>query len=411
MSKSSYFFGQTVLGQVFGLIPNTIINKVVKNTNSDFAIKKCTTKNHLFTMCYAVLCDVTGLRHISDGLIGMQGGLTQIGITYVPPKSTLADSNKNRPSEVFSQLYQCLYKHHCVYLSDRALVEPLLEKAYAIDSTTMPLFKNILKATGRKSKDGKEVGGIKAHVQISLLDNLPMNVKHTSGATSDHSFLSAVQLNPFDIAIFDKAYIDYAQYAKWSSEGIYFVTREKENAKGTMVLDRDLPDDKDFEILKDEDNLKVFKDEKGQEQNLLLRRVVVWSDKHQATIVLLTNMFHLEATEISMLYRKRWRIELLFKQLKQNFPLKYFVGDNANAIEIQIWCTLIVNLLLTIIQLKVKNKKMSYALIVSIIRQHATSYLNIIKYLQNPDGLRLCYNNMTTRLKKNRQTNLFANTS
>lgn len=411
MSKSSYFFGQTVLGQVLGLIPNAIINKVVKNTNSDFAIKKCTTKNHLFAMCYAVLCDITGLRHISDGLIGMQGALTQIGITYVPPKSTLSDSNKNRPSEVFSQIYQGLYQHHYAFLSDRVLAEPLLAKAYAIDSTTMSLFKAILKASGRKSKDGKAVGGIKAHVQISLLDNLPMNIKHTSGATNDHTFLSAIKLNPFDIAIFDKAYVDYTQYAKWCSEYIYFVTREKENAKGTMVLDRDLPDDKDFEILKDENNLKVYKDEKGQEQNLLLRRVVVWSEIHQAKIVLLTNMFHLEASEISMLYRKRWRIELLFKQLKQNFPLKYFVGDNQNAIEVQIWCVMIVNLLLTIIQLKVKNKKMSYALIVSIIRQHATSYLNIIKYLQNPDGLRLCYNNMTERIKKERQTNLFVNTS
>ena len=63
-------------------------------------------------MCYAVLCDITRLRHISDGLIGMQGALSQIGINYVPSKSTLADSNKNRSSEVFAQLYQGLYKHY-----------------------------------------------------------------------------------------------------------------------------------------------------------------------------------------------------------------------------------------------------------------------------------------------------------
>jgi len=156
-------------------------------------------------MSYAVLCDVTGLRHISDGLIGMQGGLTQIGITYVPPKSTLADSNKNRPSEVFSQIYQGLYKHHYAFLSDRVLSEPLLAKAFAIDSTTMPLFKAILKASGRNQKTVNRLEGLKRIVQISLLDNLPMNIKHTSGATSDHTFLSAVKLNPFDIAIFDKA--------------------------------------------------------------------------------------------------------------------------------------------------------------------------------------------------------------
>ena len=30
---------------------------------------------------------------------------------------------------------------------------------------------------------------------------------------------------------------------------------------------------------------------------------------------------------------------MFFKKLKQNFPLKYFLGDNVNAIEIQIWVT------------------------------------------------------------------------
>ena len=157
----------------------------------------------------------------------MQGALSQIGINYVPSKSTLADSNKNRSSEVFAQLYQGLYKHYLPFLLDKTAVAPLLANAYAIDSTTILLFKAILKASGRKSKDGKSVGGIGAHVQISLLNNLPMNIKHTSGATIDHSFLPSLQLKPFDIAIFDKAYVDYQQYDKWTQEDIYFVTREK----------------------------------------------------------------------------------------------------------------------------------------------------------------------------------------
>ncbi len=59
---------------------------------------------------------------------------------------------------------------------------------------------------------------------------------------------------------------------------------------------------------------------------------------------------------IALIYKKRWQIELLFKQLKQNFPLKYFLGDNENAIKIQIWSTLIVNLLLTVIHKKTKRK-------------------------------------------------------
>ncbi|WP_139125892.1 transposase, partial [Arcticibacter eurypsychrophilus] len=73
-------------------------------------------------------------------------------------------------------------------------------------------------------------------------------------------------------------------------------------------------------------------------------------------IQFLTNIFDMETQQIGQLYKMRWQIELLFKQLKQNFPLKYFLGDNENAIKIQIWCTLIANLLFTIIKKQLKQK-------------------------------------------------------
>jgi len=412
MSKSKYFFGQNILGQVLKLIPNAIVTKAVKQTGSDFAVKKFSTLNHLYTMCYAVLADVTGLRHVCDGLLAMGDKLQHLGMDYVAPKSTLSDSNKNRSSEVFGQIYQGLYAHYQSFFSDSSMVEPLLRKAYAVDSTTMSLFKAILKASGRKSKDGNSKGGIKSHVQIRLLDELPMNIHYTAGAANDHEFLKHLILEKGDIAIFDKAYVDYSQYAKWSNEGISFVTREKDNGKSIVLLERNLPDDKDFEILLDEEIIKQYKDSDNQPQKMVLRRIVVWSAKHQDTLVLLTNIFYLEAAEISMLYRKRWRIELLFKQLKQNFPLKYFLGDNENAIQIQIWCCLIINLLITYIKLKVLRKPMSFALLVSIIRQHLMSYINSIEYLKNPKGLRTEFKkSYPFRRNYQSQTDLFINTS
>jgi hypothetical protein len=313
---------------------------------------------------------------------------------------------------VFGQIYQGLYAHYRSFISDSSTVEPLLRNAYAIDSSTISLFKAILKASGRKSKDGNSKGGIKSHVQIRLLDELPMNVRYTAGAANDHDFLKHLILEKGDIAIFDKAYVDYAQYAKWSKDGINFVTREKDNAKSIVISERDLPDDKDFEILLDEEIIKEYKDADNQPQKLVLRRIVVWSDKHQAKIVLLTNMFYLDAAQISLLYRKRWRIELLFKQLKQNFPLKYFLGDNENAIRIQIWCCLIVNLLITVIKLKAANKKMSFALTVSIIRQHLMSYINILTYLKYPEGLRAEFKkSYGFRNKYDTQTKIVFNTT
>ena len=68
--------------------------------------------------------------------------------------------------------------------------------------------------------------------------------------------------------------------------------------------------------------------------------------------------------------------------MKQNFPLKYFYGDNENAIQIQIWCVLIANLLLTILQKKIR-KKWSYSNFVSLYRKHLFSYVNFERFFNN----------------------------
>ncbi|MBK7442025.1 MAG: transposase [Bacteroidetes bacterium] len=86
---------------------------------------------------------------------------------------------------------------------------------------------------------------------------------------------------------------------------------------------------------------------------------------------------------IADLYKRRWQIETLFKRIKQRYPLKYFLGDNPNAIEIQIWATLICDLLVRIIQKTVNqtgNKHWAYSTISGMIRQHLMNYFNIIDF-------------------------------
>ena len=92
----------------------------------------------------------------------------------------------------------------------------------------------------------------------------------------------------------------------------------------------------------------------------------------------------MRANLVSAIYKLRWQIELLFKQLKQNFPLKYFVGDNENAIEIKIYCPLIANLLMTVVQKTVK-RKWSFSNLVSFCKIHIFNYIHLIEFLTNPD--------------------------
>ncbi len=95
-------------------------------------------------------------------------------------------------------------------------------------------------------------------------------------------------------------------------------------------------------------------------------------------------MFETRPDFIAAIYKLRWLIELLFKQLKQNFPLKYFLGDNENAIKIQIYCALIVNLLLTVVQKQLK-RSWSFSNLVSFCRIHLFKYLHLMRFLENPE--------------------------
>jgi IS4 transposase len=114
-----------------------------------------------------------------------------------------------------------------------------------------------------------------------------------------------------------------------------------------------------------------------------LRKVSYWDNENKRCLEFITNIHGMNAGHIALIYKKRWQIELLYKQLKQNFPLKYFLGDNENSIKIQIWCTLIVNLLLTVVAKRIK-RKWSFSNLASFCRLHLLNYINLQKFLNDP---------------------------
>ena len=98
----------------------------------------------------------------------------------------------------------------------------------------------------------------------------------------------------------------------------------------------------------------------------------------------LTNNMRMAPATIAALYEKRWQIEVLFKRLKQNYPLKYYLGDSENAIQIQIWCALIADLLLKVIK-QTAGKRWSFSNLVSMIRLHMMTYVNLKEFLRSPE--------------------------
>ena len=113
-------------------------------------------------------------------------------------------------------------------------------------------------------------------------------------------------------------------------------------------------------------------------------RIITYADEKKHKLVsLLTNDFDMSADTIVAIYRRRWQVESLFKQIKQNFPLRYFYGESANAIKIQIWVTLIANLLLSVLQSSLQ-RSWSFSGLATIVRITLMYYINMEKLFNNP---------------------------
>ena len=62
----------------------------------------------------------------------------------------------------------------------------------------------------------------------------------------------------------------------------------------------------------------------------------------------ITNEFKLLAKEVSQAYRKRWDIEVFFRFIKQELNVSHLVSLNKNGIEVMLYMTLIVAMLILI---------------------------------------------------------------
>ena len=396
MNQSTNFLGQHLFSQILSLSSKHQLSGVFTSTKANRYYKQLKVWEHYVTMMYAVLTNSTSLREVLMGLELAEGKLNHLGMDYVPPRSTLSDGNKNRPADVFKSIYHYLYGQYKRNLSDSTLPRELLANLYLLDATVFSLFKAILKTSGRSPADGKKKGGIKKNTVIHAESLMPVLLQFGAAADNDQKIYATLHLPRGSYIVFDKGYNNYRQYARFDEQGIFFITRQKDNAVYTSVEEFDLSEQTPESILKDERIELTYKDEQGRECKLQLRRIVYWIDKDKQLYEFITNNFELDAFTVSQIYKYRWKIELFFKKLKQNFPLQYFLGDNQNAIEIQIWCALIALLLLSAIH-SMNKSKMAFSNFVHIVRLHLLNYIGIAEVIK-------AYNAKRTRNAKAENT-------
>jgi len=365
----------SLFSQLIAVFDRKHFYRLVMKHNAQRHSKGFSSWDQFVSMLFCQLAQAKSLREICGGLACCVGKLRHLGMTVAPKKSTLSYANAHRPWELFRDLfYQTL--ETCRGAAPGKHKFTFKNKLLSLDSTTISLCLSLFPwATFRRTK-----GAVKLHLLLDHDGYLPTYAYISNGKKHDVTFARKFPLAPGSIVAMDRGYNDYKLFNLWSCDGIFFVTRLKDNAEYRVVKKQSVPQNRN--IISDQ-LIKFTGYYAKKDCPHLLRKIVVWDSKNNEQVVLLTNHLKFGATTISAIYKDRWQIELFFKALKQNLKVKTFVGTSENALYTQIWTALIAILLIKFLQFK---SQLSWSLsnLVALLRWNLFTYRNLWDWINSP---------------------------
>jgi putative transposase len=365
---------------------------IVERHNADAYDKNFKSWDHLATLIFAQLSHVDTLRGLEVAFNANSQHHYHLNVGKIA-RSTISDANKRRPVGVFADTFAMLARK-----ADRATRSQGAELVRLIDASPIPLGK----LCGWAEWNGR-IRGMKMHVVYDPHTDCLRDVEVTSATVNDVEIGQKVALETGAAYVFDKGYCHFGWWQKINAGGAFFVTRTKVNCRLRSIKRRPLRKRKGdgFRVL---DDREVVLASRGNARLAMpLRRIRVRRDQG-GLITLITNDMSRTAVEIAALYKSRWQIELLFRWIKQHLRIRKFLGNNDNAIRLQIIAALIAYLLLRIaarlnsLHLPALRLAELVCQFLFVRKQLATidkppRHLNLNKYQQraSPDQLEFCY--------------------
>ncbi len=329
----------SVLYDLLKHLPWDAFEGLVETHEADKHVRRLPTKSQLVALLYGQLSGASSLRAIVGDLESHANHLYHLGAGPVK-RSSLADANARRPSEVFMALFAEMVRR-----AHRGLRRKLGDSVYLIDSTSLRL--SGLSADWARFSTG--VCGAKTHVIYDADAERPIYAAITASRVNDIIAAQTMPIEPGATYVFDLGYYDYAWWAKLDAQGCRIVTRFKSNTPLTVTAELELPADlpADSNILSDRIGLLPRRQAKSRKNPFSdpVREVRVKTDAGKV-LRILCNDLDAPAQDIATLYKRRWAIELFFRWVKQTLKIKHFLGTSENAVRIQIAVALIAFLLL-----------------------------------------------------------------
>jgi len=325
----------TIFHQMLKLIPRHHFAKLAAEHGTG---RKARSFSRWSQLVHLLSMQLTARASLRDGVASLKArlkSLYHLGVKPVP-RSTFADANNKRPASFFGALFASMYRR-CQPLAPKHKFK-FKNKLYSLDATVVSLCLTVFPwASFRRTK-----AGVKLHTLLDHDGYLPAFVAITPAREHEVKKARALNLPKGSIVVEDLGYTDYAWYGQLTAQKIFFVTRQKSNAR-YRVLERRSANTA-LGLVSDE--TIQLTGAKARECPKPLRRIVYQDPETEKVYVFLTNHFRLAAKTIADIYQERWQIEIFFRFIKQNLKIKAFIGNSENAVMSQIYAALIVYLLL-----------------------------------------------------------------
>lgn len=329
-------FRDSIFGRLLEPINRRQFQTLVDRLDADAYDKSFKSWDHLVALIYAQLSGADGLRGLEAGFNANAHHHYHLGVGELA-RSTLGDANARRPTEVFAQTFATL-----VAKADRRTRQEGSAMVRLIDASPIPLGKLC-----KWAKWNGRIRGMKMHVVYDPTTDVPRCVEITPANINDVEVGRQVEIEAGMTYVYDKGYCRFDWWRKINDFGAFFVTRPKINMRLRATHHRSVRKriGDGFTIIDDAEVRFVSKGDSTLP--IPLRRIRVRRDSG-GTITLLTNDLERTAVEIAALYKSRWQIELLFRWIKQHLAIRKFLGNNDNAIRLQVLAAMIAYLLLRI---------------------------------------------------------------
>lgn len=338
----------SVLAQLCNLIPPFLVNRVAREHGVDKKARTFTPWSHLTALLYAQSTHALSLNDVCDALKNHRAKLLRIRDAAPPSKNGLSHANRERDGAMAEHLFWEILNHLTTLCPNfggrtfKGMPRRFKRAVHAVDSSTIRLCANCIDwARHRRRK-----AGAKLHMRLDLRNFLPSFAIVDTAAHHDNKRAREMcaGLEAGEIAVFDKAYMDFDHLYDLDRRGVFWVVRSKENTQFRVT--RRLLKKPDGKVLRDDLVVLTGRGSRAKYPQAM-RRVLalVEVDGKEREMEFLTNNVEWAASSIVELYKGRWQIEVFFKELKQTLQLQDFLGHNKNAVQWQVWTALILYVL------------------------------------------------------------------